>query len=187
MHNRFDIFRRKKRSVRSTGDNAVDSDSQVLSLLPATETITMCAPFDLENFDESFFDTDAPITHRRRTVSYPVTTTTGFMLGVADFLDKYKVQLIAKKLDPTDDIAKLRTDAAELTRQNGVQEGLKTDLKNQTALVEDLNGTGYGDASTLLDAAIGKIGKTTTEGKEGGQLRSKLNSSKKATPKPPTP
>ena len=150
----------------------------------------MSAPFDLENFDESFFDEDdiKPRFERRRYVSYPVTTTTGFMLAVADYLDKYKVQLIAKKLDPTDDIAKLRDDAAELTRQNGVQEGLKTDLKNQTATVEQLNGDGYGDASTMLDSAIGKIGKTTTEGKQGAELRVQLRGKEtKAKVAKPTP
>ena len=118
---------------------------------------------------------------------YPVVTTTGFMLGVADYLEKYKTQLIAKKLDPTDDIAALRADAATLTAQNGVQEGLKTQLKDQTAVVSGLNNNGYGSASTLLDSAVGKIGKTTAQGQEGSDLRANLRSNPPKPSTPPTP
>jgi len=118
---------------------------------------------------------------------YSVAVTAGFMLEVADYLEKYKDPLLAQKLDVADDILTLRANAKELTKQNGIQEGFKTQLTDQTVVVENLNDTGYNGASSLLDSAIGKLGKRTTQAKEGGQLRSKLHGKAKAKKTPATP
>ena len=118
---------------------------------------------------------------------YPEQVTAGFMLEVADYLEKYQTDLIAKKLDPTDDITALRLNAAELTKQNGVQEGLKTQLKDQTTKVTTLNGGGYDAASTALDSAVGKLGKKTTQGQEGSDLRTKLRGKESKAKTKPTP
>jgi hypothetical protein len=133
-----------------------------------------------------FVTADGP--QRRKThMPLPVPVTAGFMIGVADYLEEHKDLLITKKYDPTDDIAKLRADAATISRENQTQETLKSDLKRQTVLVEEKAGTGYADASTLLDTGIGKLGKTTPEGKQGARLRSTLRSNSGGSNPPPTP
>ncbi len=110
------------------------------------------------------------------------------MIGVADYLEEHKDLLIAKKYDPTDDIAQLRADAATVSKENQKQETMKSDLKRQTALVEEKAGTGYADASTLLDTGTGKLGKTTPEGRQGAKLRSDLRgNSGGSTPPPASP
>ena len=134
----------------------------------------MAPRFNEVRFNEFRFSGEAAQPNRKAHSMYPITVTTGFMNSVASFLAKYKADLIAKKLDPTDDIAQLPLDAKALTDANQDQESLKTQLKEKTTQVEDLNSQGYANASTLLDAAIGKLGKTTPAGKEGARLRSQL-------------
>jgi hypothetical protein len=104
----------------------------------------------------------------------PVATTVGFMVSVADFLDEHKATLTPSGYDPTADIAKLRGDANTLSDENQTQENMKAALKTQTMLVEQKNGGGYDTASGILDAAVGKLGKSTPAGQQGARLRSLL-------------
>lgn len=103
-----------------------------------------------------------------------VTQCIGFLNRTADFLDKYKTNLTAKKFDATDAIARLRAAALALSALDEAQEAIKTQLKNKTIEVETALGDDYGDCSTTLDIAIGALGKTTPEGKEGSTIRSSL-------------
>jgi len=115
----------------------------------------------------------------------PVATTVGFMVSVADYLDEHKQTLIAKKVDPTDNIAKLRADAATISTENQKQESMKADLKTQTVVVEDKCGAGYADTSGILNTAINTLGMSTPEGQQGARLRSQLHSSKGGGENPP--
>jgi len=118
----------------------------------------------------------------------PVATTVGFMVSVADYLDEHKTTLIAKKVDPTDNITKLRADAATISTENQKQESLKAVLKTQTALIEEKCGIGYSETSGILNIAINALGQSTPEGQQGARLRSTLRPRKDGgNPAPPTP
>ena len=80
-----------------------------------------------------------------------------------------------------------RADAADLTKANGEQEGLKTSLKNKTEEVVNRNETGYTDASSVLNTGMGKLGNGTPEAQEGTNLRKRLGGNPPSAPKPPTP
>jgi len=111
----------------------------------------------------------------------------GFAQEVRAFLNKYKTQLIAKGYDPTAIIAEINTDAESLATENATQESLKTQLKNQTIVVETKRDNLYNKISTTLEAAVGLLGKTTPEGKEGLLIRSTLRGEPPAPPTPPPP
>jgi hypothetical protein len=64
-------------------------------------------------------------------VSYPANEVVGFCASAGQMLTKYKTQMIAAKVDPTDLIAKLPIDSATLAKENDTQEGIKTQLKGK--------------------------------------------------------
>lgn len=64
-------------------------------------------------------------------VTYPVNEVIGFCGTTEKMLTKYKTQMIAAKVDPTDLIAKLPIDSATLAKENDTQEGIKTQLKGK--------------------------------------------------------
>ncbi len=113
----------------------------------------------------------------------------GFTTEVKAFLMKYKPTLVAKSYDPTADMTQLGDDCATFSTEDQNQESMKTALKNKTDEVQGLADDLYKLASSTLDAAISKLGKTTPEGKEGARIRSKLrgNGGSSPTPPPPTP
>lgn len=115
----------------------------------------------------------------------------GFAKELVAFLNKYKTQLIAKGYDPTAIIAEINSDAENLATENATQESLKTQLKNQTVVVETKRDALYNKISTTLDAAAGLLGKTTPEGKEGLAIRARLrgipSSPPTPAPAPPSP
>ena len=111
----------------------------------------------------------------------------GFAKELTAFLNKYKTQLIAKGYDPTTIIGEINTDATTLANENATQESLKTQLKNQTVVVETKRDGLYAKISSTLDVGIGLLGKTTPEGKEGQQIRTTLLGSTAPAPTPPTP
>ncbi|MBI3881529.1 MAG: hypothetical protein HY301_15880 [Verrucomicrobia bacterium] len=122
-----------------------------------------------------------------------VTQCIGFLNEVADFLDKYKVQLQAKKYDPTDDIATARAAATALSKLDSDQEKLKTDLANKTTAVNAACDGGYMDGSDALTTAISKLGSRSVEAKEGTRIRKSLrgrgpnNGGDNTPPTPPNP
>ena len=114
----------------------------------------------------------------------------GFLDSVADYLEHYKAVLIPKKYDPTDDITGCRAAAMALSKTDGDQEKLKTDLAKKTDEVNGLCDGHYTEASGMLDTAIGKLGKRSLEADEARRLRKTVRG---RTPKnngntpPPTP
>lgn len=111
----------------------------------------------------------------------------GFATEVKMFLDANKAALIAKSYDPTADIARLGTDCETFSEEDREHEAMKTALKEKTDDMETLASALYDDASSTLDAAIGKLGKTTEKGKEGARIRSKLRARRPNTEPPPSP
>ena len=98
--------------------------------------------------------------------------------------------MIAKKVDPTDVIAELGPDFDDLTAQNGLQEGIKTQLREQTKLVETANTKSYNDASQGCDMVITAFGKRSQQAKEAVNLRKgvrPVSRKAKTKPTPPTP
>jgi len=117
----------------------------------------------------------------------PIDDVIGFAQQVRAFLNKYKTQWIAKGYDPTTIIADINSDAEDLATENATQESLKTQLKNQTVVVETKRDALYNKISTTLDAAAGLLGKTTAEGKEGLAIRASLGGLPTPPPSPPPP
>ena len=111
----------------------------------------------------------------------------GFTTEVKAYLAKYKPTLVAKSYDPTADMTQLGADCQVFSDEDQNQETMKTVLKNKTAQVEALNDALYRLASTTLDTAISKLGKTTAEGKEGARIRSKLHGHGPSNPPTPPP
>ena len=124
---------------------------------------------------------------KNKTMPLPSDSLIGFATQVKEFLAKYKTELTAKNYDPTNDIASLMADCGTFATEDQKQESIKTDLKNQTEKVNGLGGDLYDMTSSTLDAAVGKLGKTTAEGKEGQKIRSNLRGKTPKPPKPPTP
>jgi len=104
-------------------------------------------------------------------VTYPVNEVLGFSTNVKAMLNNYKTQMIAAKVDPTDVIAKLGPDFDDLTTQNNVQEGIKTQLRDQTKLVEAANTKAYNDGSQGCDMVITAFGKRSEQAQEAMNLR----------------
>jgi hypothetical protein len=111
----------------------------------------------------------------------------GFTIEVADYLEHYTTQLTAAGLNSAATITALRGFATDLSQLNQEQENLKTGLKNKTAEVDAKHAETYNAASSALDMAIGALGKTTAEGKEGARIRSTLRGRSPSEPTPPTP
>jgi len=111
----------------------------------------------------------------------------GFTTQTKAFLMKYQAQLTAANYNPATDITALEADCATFATEDQNQETMKTALKNKTAAVITLANALYNKTSSTLDAAIGKLGKTTNEGKEGARIRSILRGRGPNTPTPPAP
>jgi hypothetical protein len=101
-------------------------------------------------------------------------------------LTKYKTQMIAAKVDPTDLIAKLDPEAKTLSAANDVQEGLKTQLKDQTQVVNAAALAAYTDCSNACDMVITAFGRGSSQAQEATNLRKNVRPSTRRTP-PPTP
>ena len=120
---------------------------------------------------------------KHKTMALAPDSLIGFATQVKEYLNKYKTTLVAKDYDPTNDITGLTTDSGTFATEDQAQESIKTALKNQTDKVVGLANDLYDTCSSILDVAVGKLGKTTAEGKEGAKIRSKLRPSKPKTPK----
>ncbi len=111
----------------------------------------------------------------------------GFTTQVKEFLTKYKPKLVASNYDPTNDMAGLGGDCQTFATESQEQESLKTTLKIKTGEVTALASDLYDTTSTILDAAIGKLGKKSAEGREGAKIRSTLRGRKPKPAPAPTP
>lgn len=104
-------------------------------------------------------------------VTYPANEVVGFCASTAAMLTKYKTQMIAAKVDPTDLIAKLDPDGKAITAANDVQEGIKTQLKDATKAVNAVVATGYNDSSKGCDMVITAFGRGSSQAQEAINLR----------------
>lgn len=104
-------------------------------------------------------------------VTYPVNEVLGFSASAKQMLTNYKAQMIAAKVDPTDLIATLGTDHDTLTVENDKQEGIKTQLRDQTTVVETAKADAYADASKACDMIITAFGRNSEQATEAVNLR----------------
>ena len=114
-------------------------------------------------------------------VTYPVEDVLGFCTSTKDMVNTYKTQMTAKGVDPTAMLALMDTAKTDLSAKNAVQENLKTQLRDQTVIVEAARDTAYAKASNLCDQVITAFGRTSEQATEATNLRKKLH------PKSPTP
>lgn len=118
-------------------------------------------------------------------VTYPANEVVGFCASTAAMLTKYKTQMIAAKVDPTDVIAKLPVESKAVSDANDVQEGIKTQLKDATTAVNEAVATAYGDASNGCDMVITAFGRGSAQAQEATNLRKGVRpASSHTTPAP---
>lgn len=115
-------------------------------------------------------------------VNYAVEDVLGFSNSTKDMVNTYKTQMIANGIDPTTGLTALDTAQTDLSAQNAVQENLKTQLRDQTVIVDAARDKDYTLASNLCDQIIAAFGKTSEQAQEATNLRKKLHpkSAKKA-------
>lgn len=113
----------------------------------------------------------------KQKVTYPVNEVIGFCGTSEKMLLKYKAQMIAAKVDPSDLIATLGTDSTTLASANDVQEGIKTQLKDQTIVVNQAAADAYADCSNACDMVITAFGRGTSQAQEATNLRKSVRPS----------
>jgi hypothetical protein len=99
----------------------------------------------------------------------------GFCQSTTDMVKGYKTQMVAKGIDPTAMLTLLDPAQTDLSAKNTVQEGLKTQLRDQTPIVDAANDHAYTIASNLCDQVIAAFGKTSEQAQEATNLRKKLH------------
>lgn len=104
-------------------------------------------------------------------VTYPVNEVVGFCAATGAMLTKYKAQMIAAKVDPTDLIARLPVKSQAMTDANDVQEGIKTQLKDATTDVQNTVSSAYSDCSNGCDMVITAFGRGSSQAQEATNLR----------------
>lgn len=114
-------------------------------------------------------------TERNIMPNMPVESVHGYSVEVEAFLTKYKPQCIAGKYDPTDDVAPMEQERKDLAAANRVQEEKKSALKDATTAVNNLAGTTEISIGQKLDRAIAAVGKQSSIGKEGIEIRARIN------------
>jgi hypothetical protein len=120
-------------------------------------------------------------------MAYTFTETTGIIQGVLDYMDNAdnKAALLAKNFDVAPHITRLTAELKAIGKSNTEQEKLKVDLKNKTAELEANTAAGYSDASGLIDAMGGLLGKGTPAAKNLQTVRSKVRQGGVVTPPVP--
>lgn len=136
------------------------------------------------------YDVSAPSPRKMsdKKKTYPVNEVLGFIANAKQMVTDKKTAMIANKVDPTDIIAALDTAHNSLTAENAAQEGLKTDLHNQTLVVDGVKSSGYDLASQACDQVISAFGRTSEEAAEATRLRKGVRPApRRAVTPPPTP
>ena len=108
-------------------------------------------------------------------VTYSVEDVLGFCQSTRDMVSTYKTQMIAAGVDPAAQLTLLGTAQTSLSTQNAVQENLKTQLRDQTLLVEPARDKAYTVASNLCDQVITAFGRKSEQAQEATNLRKKLH------------
>jgi len=112
-----------------------------------------------------------PINMPTNTVTFPVNEVLGFSASAKQMLTNYKPQMVAAGVDPTALITKLGTEHDTLAVENDKQEGLKTQLRDQTTVVETAKGKAYNDGSNACDMVITAFGRNSQQAQEATNLR----------------
>jgi hypothetical protein len=122
-------------------------------------------------------------------MAYTFTETTGIIQGVLDYMtnSENKAALLAKNFDVAPHITRLDAELTAIGKSNTEQEKLKVDLKNKTLELEQNTTTGYSDASGLIDAMGGLLGKGTPAAQNLQAIRSKVRQAGTTPPAPPKP
>ena len=120
-------------------------------------------------------------------VTYVVEDVLGFCQSTKAMVNTYKTEMVAAGVDPTAALAQLETAHSSLNAENAVQENLKTQLRNQTPIVESARNIAYGKASNLCDMVLTAFGRTSEQAKEATNLRKGLRPVKSKPATPPTP
>lgn len=118
--------------------------------------------------------------------TYSVETVLGFSTSVKSLLNTNKTAMIAKDEDPTARMTSIDTTAQSLTAENATQEKMKTDLREQTAKVEQLKAQLYSLSSAGCDKVLACFGRTSEQAKEATNLRKSLKTERR-TPEPTPP
>jgi hypothetical protein len=121
-----------------------------------------------------------------KNVTYPVTEVLGFCDATIAMLNTHKTEMIAAGVDPTALITAIGATRDTLNTQNTAQEVIKTQLRNQTIVVDAANAAAYHKASNGCDRVIDAYGNTSEQAKEARNLRKGLQH-KSRTPATPTP
>ncbi len=131
--------------------------------------------------------TPSPKKMSSKKTTYPVNEVLGMMSGSKQMLTDKKTAMTAKGVDPTALIASLGTKHDSLNTKNIAQEALKTQLRNQTELVEAEKTEGYDLASQACDMVISAFSRTSEEAAEATALRKSVRPAPRHTPSTPTP
>src|SRR5438876_3658589 len=96
-------------------------------------------------------------------MAYTFTETTGIIQGVLDYMNnaENKAALLAKNFDVAPHVTRLTAELDAIGKSNTEQEKLKVDLRNKTTDLDEKTTVGYNDASGLIDAMGGLLGKGT--------------------------
>lgn len=122
-------------------------------------------------------------------MAYTFTETTGIIQGVLDYMNNAdnKAALLAKNFDVAPHVTRLSAELSAIGLSNTEQEKLKADLKSKTIELEGKTATGYTDASGLIDAMSGLLGKGTPAAQNLQTIRSKVRQTGDTPPAPPKP
>ena len=115
------------------------------------------------------------------------TETVGLVQQLIAYMDDADnvAALTAKNFDVAPHKTRLQTKRNNITQLNTDQEQLKVSLLNKTAELNTASDDGYTDASGLIDAMAGLLGKTTAAGRNLLDLRANIR--RGPQPPPPTP
>ena len=106
--------------------------------------------------------------------TYPVEAVLGFCKSTKAMVNTYKTAMTAAGVDPTAMLAVLDPAVTSLNTENATQESIKTQLRNQTPVVEAARDKAYSVASNLCDQVITAFGRTSEQAQEATNLRKKL-------------
>jgi uncharacterized protein (DUF1501 family) len=117
-------------------------------------------------------------------VTYPVNEVLGFSVSAKQMLTNYKTQMVAAGVDPTNLITRLGTGHDTLAVENDKQENLKTQLRDQTTVVDAAKADAYADSSNACDMVITAFGRNSQQAQEAMNLRKSVrpDTRKSATP-----
>jgi len=108
----------------------------------------------------------------------------GFTDTVIELMTNNQATLQANGLNVTAWITELQTLKETAVTLNDEQEAMKAALRAKTVATETALDAVYRRTSTMLDAIIGVLGKTTPEGQQAARIRSDIR--RGPGPTPPT-